>query len=156
MPGSAGSAGAARLASRVVGWSCQDESNAVSGYRRYIASGCDDVLEFTEKTHTDEKRRCTSKESERGPKTVRPLARTCSGSSQMGEVKPTYLVTEFRAVDEEWASVRGLRGEHGARDRPGSAASPRKYLKVVGCMWGGSAALPRECLKVVGCVLRMA
>ena len=79
VPGSAGSAGAARLASRVVGWSCQDESNAVSGYRRYIASGCDDVLEFTEKTHTDEKRRCSSKESERGPKTVRPLAR---GGSQ--------------------------------------------------------------------------
>ena len=72
----------------------------------------------------------------------------------MGEVKPTYLVTEFRAVDEEWASVRGLPGEHGARDRPGSAASPREYLKVVGCMWGGSAALPREYLKVVGCVLR--
>ena len=114
--GSAGSAGAARLASRVVGWSCQDESNAVSGYRRYMASGCDAATTCWSllRRHTRTKRRCTSKESERGPKTVRPLARTCSGSSQMGEVKPTYLVTEFRAVDEEWASVRGLRGEHGA------------------------------------------
>ena len=61
-----------------------------------------DVSKFTKKTHTDEKW------------WVKSNGRESGGSSQLGEVKPTYLATEFRAVDEEWASVRGLRGEHGA------------------------------------------